>query len=81
MKFLEAFTNIFRIPDLRKRLMFALALLAVYRVGGHIPIPGLDAQGGQPIGNAPGQYPQFTPCDLPQLARSHPKEAECNPIV
>jgi preprotein translocase subunit SecY len=44
MKFLEAFTNVFRIPDLRKRLMFALALLAVYRIGGHIPIPGIDAQ-------------------------------------
>jgi preprotein translocase subunit SecY len=44
MKFLEAVTNVFRIPDLRKRLMFALALLAVYRVGGHIPIPGIDAQ-------------------------------------
>ncbi len=44
MKFLEAITNVFRIPDLRKRLMFALALLAVYRVGGHIPIPGIDAQ-------------------------------------
>jgi preprotein translocase subunit SecY len=44
MKFLEAITNVFRIPDLRKRLLFALALLAVYRVGGHIPIPGIDAQ-------------------------------------
>jgi preprotein translocase subunit SecY len=44
MKFFEAITNVFRIPDLRKRLLFALALLAVYRVGGHIPIPGIDAQ-------------------------------------
>ena len=43
MKFLEAITNVFRIPDLRKRLLFALGLLAVYRVGGHIPIPGIDA--------------------------------------
>jgi len=42
MKFLEAFTNVFRIPDLRKRLLFALALLAVYRLGGHIPTPGID---------------------------------------
>ena len=33
MKFLEAFTNVFRVPDLRKRLLFALALLAVYRLG------------------------------------------------
>src|SRR6202451_2866681 len=43
MKFLEAFTNVFRVPDLRKRLLFALALLAVYRIGGHIPTPGVDA--------------------------------------
>ncbi len=42
MKFLEAFTNVFRVPDLRKRLLFALALLAVYRLGGHIPTPGID---------------------------------------
>src|SRR6202451_1521614 len=42
MKFLEAFTNVFRVPDPRKRLMFALALLAVYRLGGHIPTPGID---------------------------------------
>ena len=42
MKFLEAVANIFRIPDLRKRLLFALGLLAVYRIGGHIPIPGVD---------------------------------------
>ena len=37
MKFFEAVANVFRIPDLRKRLLFALALLAVYRLGGHIP--------------------------------------------
>src|SRR5208282_1940559 len=42
MKFREAVANVFRIPDLRKRLMFALALLAVYRLGGHIPTPGID---------------------------------------
>jgi preprotein translocase subunit SecY len=41
-KLFEAFANIFRVPDLRKRLMFALALLAVYRLGGHIPTPGIN---------------------------------------
>jgi preprotein translocase subunit SecY len=43
MKFFEAIANVFRVPDLRKRLFFALALLAVYRLGGHIPTPGVDA--------------------------------------
>src|SRR5216683_6284274 len=42
MKFLEAVANVFRVPDLRKRLLFALGLLAVYRLGGHIPTPGID---------------------------------------
>jgi len=42
-KFLEAFANIFRIPDLRRRVFFTLGLLAVYRLGGHIPTPGIDA--------------------------------------
>src|SRR5947209_14865336 len=42
MKLLEAFTNIFRVPDLRKRLLFTLGLLAVYRLGGHIPTPGIN---------------------------------------
>jgi len=41
-KLFEAFGNIFRVPDLRKRLLFALGLLAVYRLGGHIPTPGIN---------------------------------------
>jgi len=44
MKFFEAFANMFRVPDLRKRVLFALALLAVYRLGGHIPTPGINIQ-------------------------------------
>jgi preprotein translocase subunit SecY len=42
MKFFEAFANVFRIPDLRKRVLFTLAMLAVYRLGGHIPTPGIN---------------------------------------
>ncbi|MGD0202221.1 MAG: preprotein translocase subunit SecY, partial [Bryobacteraceae bacterium] len=42
-KFFEAVANIFRIPDLRRRVLFTLMLLAVYRLGGHIPTPGIDA--------------------------------------
>ncbi len=43
-KFLEAFANMFRVPDLRKRLFFTLALLAVYRLGSQIPTPGINIQ-------------------------------------
>jgi len=42
-KFLEAVANVFRIPDLRRRVLFTLGLLAIYRLGGHIPTPGIDA--------------------------------------
>jgi preprotein translocase subunit SecY len=41
-KFFEALANIFRIPDLRKRVLFTLGLLAVYRIGAYIPTPGID---------------------------------------
>jgi preprotein translocase subunit SecY len=39
----DKLANIFRIPDLRKRILFTLGMLAVYRLGGHIPTPGINA--------------------------------------
>src|SRR3981081_4694050 len=39
---LSRLANIFKIPDLRKRVLFTLGLLAVYRIGGHIPTPGIN---------------------------------------
>jgi preprotein translocase subunit SecY len=39
----EKLANVFRIPDLRRRILFTLGLLAVYRLGGHIPTPGVNA--------------------------------------
>src|ERR1700691_3372758 len=41
-QFFEAFANMFRIPDLRKRLLFTLAMLAVYRFGAFLPTPGIN---------------------------------------
>ena len=40
---IESLKNIFRIPDLRNRVLFTLAMLAVYRLGRHVPTPGVDA--------------------------------------
>ncbi|RMF72852.1 MAG: preprotein translocase subunit SecY, partial [Acidobacteria bacterium] len=40
---IESLQNIFRIEDLRRRVLFTLGLLAVYRVGKYIPLPGIDA--------------------------------------
>lgn len=39
---LDALKNIFRIPELKNRVLFSLGMLAVYRVGCHIPTPGID---------------------------------------
>ena len=36
------FGNIFKIPELKRRLLFTAALLAVYRIGVHVPTPGID---------------------------------------
>jgi preprotein translocase subunit SecY len=40
---LDSIRNIFSIPELRKRVIFTLLLLAVYRIGGQIPNPGISA--------------------------------------
>jgi preprotein translocase subunit SecY len=42
VNFLETLRNIWAIEDLRKRVVFTFALLAVYRLGSHIPTPGVD---------------------------------------
>jgi preprotein translocase subunit SecY len=39
---LSALSNIFKIPDLRKKIILTFALIAVYRIGGYIPTPGID---------------------------------------
>src|SRR5687768_9032188 len=36
--------NLFAVPDLRNRILFTLALLGVYRIGSHIPTPGVNTQ-------------------------------------
>ncbi len=41
---LQSLRNIWDIPDLRKRVLFTLGLLAVYRLGNHIPTPGMNTQ-------------------------------------
>ena len=40
---ISAIQNIFSIPELRRRIFFTLGVLAVYRVGCHVPTPGVDA--------------------------------------
>jgi preprotein translocase subunit SecY len=40
---MRSFADIFKIPDLRKKVFFTLAILAIYRVGVAVPIPGINA--------------------------------------
>ena len=41
---IESLKNVVAIPDLRRRVLFTLAILAVYRVGSHIPTPGVNTE-------------------------------------
>ena len=39
---LESFANIFKIPDLKKKILATLAIIAIYRIGAFVPTPGID---------------------------------------
>ncbi len=41
---LTAFARAFKTPDLRKKLLFTLGILVLFRLGAHIPVPGVDYQ-------------------------------------
>jgi preprotein translocase subunit SecY len=71
---LRAFINAFKIPDLRRKLLFTLGIIAIYRVGGWIPIPGIeiellrDAVGGGAAGGIVGIINVFAGGALQQMA-------------
>jgi len=41
---MESLRSIFKIPELKRRILFTALILVVYRLGGHVPIPGVNAQ-------------------------------------
>lgn len=41
---IESFQNIFKIPELKRRILFTLGILIVYRFGGHVPTPAIDTR-------------------------------------
>ena len=51
---LNAISNAFRVPELRKKILFTLAMIALYRLGAYIPVPGVDVKAVQALvsGNA-----------------------------
>ena len=54
----QAFGNIFKVPELRNKVLFTLLIILVYRVGAHVPTPGIDgtalARFFQSISRTPG---------------------------
>src|SRR5690349_21615888 len=69
---MDSLKNIFAIPELRKRVLFTFGLLAIYRVGGHIPTPGINAQAlsiltEQARSNLFGLYDMFSGYNLSQM--------------
>jgi preprotein translocase subunit SecY len=69
---MESLKNIFAVADLRKRVLFTLGLLAVYRVGGKIPTPGINPQAlaalvDQAKGTMFGLYDMFSGKNLSQM--------------
>ena len=71
----RAFINVFRIPDLRKKVLFTLMMLSVYRVGYYVPLPGVDQDalarhwkggGGGAAEQAAELFAMFTGGDLGQ---------------
>src|SRR5213592_1142173 len=43
-KFLAAVRNMFQVPDLRRRILFTLGILAIYRLGAHVSAPGINQE-------------------------------------
>ena len=70
----RTFLNIFKIPELRNKVLFTVALLAIYRIGFHVPVPGVDQEkmasmvgtGGGPLGQLAEYFQIFTGGNLQQ---------------
>jgi preprotein translocase subunit SecY len=56
---LRAFVNAFKIPDLRKKILFTLGMIAIFRLGSYIPVPGIDVARLADLQNAQGGATQF----------------------
>jgi preprotein translocase subunit SecY len=41
---IEKIKTVFRIPELRQRILFTLGIIAVFRLGSHVPLPGVDVE-------------------------------------
>jgi preprotein translocase subunit SecY len=70
---IEQVRNIFRVPELKRRVLFTVALLIVYRIGAHVPTPGIDGHAlslffQQQAGNLLGFFDLFSGGALRRLS-------------
>jgi preprotein translocase subunit SecY len=56
---LRAFVNAFKVPDLRNKILFTLFIIAVYRLGCFVPVPVVDINQIQQLGQGPGGFLGF----------------------
>ena len=85
---LTAFARAFKTPDLRKKLLFTLGIIVVYRVGTHIPIPGVDytsvqrcvdeASGNQGIFGLVNMFSGGALLQITVFALTHPEDREAD---
>ena len=68
---LASLKNIFKVPDLRNKVLFTLAMIALYRFGAYLPVPGIDV-GGAPAAAAsrPSRAASSPSCSCSRAARS-----------
>ena len=70
---MDSLKNIFAIPELRNRVLFTFGLLAVYRIGGHVPTPGINTAALSALAqqaassNLFGLYDMFSGRNLSQM--------------
>jgi preprotein translocase subunit SecY len=53
---LQSFLNAWRLPDLRKKLLFTAMIIAIYRLGCYIPVPGVDVNAIKELFNTGGVF-------------------------
>ncbi|MCH7526557.1 MAG: preprotein translocase subunit SecY, partial [Planctomycetes bacterium] len=65
----RTFLNIFKIPELRNKVLFTLGMLCIYRIGFYVPVPGVNQKamtGSSPLGELADYFSIFTGGDLSQ---------------
>ena len=70
---LSSLQNIFKVPDLRNKVLFTLLMIVLYRFGAHMPVPGIDVERAQDAAAAQAEPGRRARLPAPLLRRrAHP---------